>query len=150
MKRIYLLMQMLVLLSCSTYQRDKFSYRKDDKKYWINNFKSEVFYECLKEGYQNDTIFKLIAKKDLFNTREYFEFDLIDSAKVFGKSIIIKMPTPYINLDESDLKNKNFISMSCLNYYASRELDSIAKKAYKAHKKFLKKDEEFWKNYKSD
>ena len=148
MKKIFLLLTSLIIFSCSTYQRDKFSYRKDDKKYWINNFKSEVFYECLKEGYQNDTIFKLIAKKDLFNTREYFEFDLIDSAKVLGKSIIIKMPTPYINLDESDLKNKNFISMSCLNYYASRELDSIAKKLYKVHLKNVKKDKIFWKNYK--
>jgi hypothetical protein len=150
MKKVCFLMLMLLFISCSTYQRDKFSYRKEDKKYWINNFKSEVFYECLKEGYQNDTIFKLIAKKDLFNTREYFEFNLIDSAKVLGKSIIKKMPSPYINLDEIDLKNKNFISMSCLNYYASRELDSIAKKAYKVHLKNIKKDEVFWKNYKPD
>ena len=84
----------------------------------------------------------------MFNTYEGFELNLIDSAKTLGSSVIKKMPAPYINLDESDLKNKNFISMSCLNYYASRELDSIARKLYKVHLKNVKKDKTFWKNYK--
>jgi hypothetical protein len=148
MKKIILLITSLIISSCSTYQRDKFSFRKEDKKCWVNTFKSEAFYQCLREGYQNDTIFKLIAKKDLFNTYEGFELNLIDSAKTLGSSVIKKMPAPYINLDESDLKNKNFISMSCLNYYASRELDSIARKLYKVHLKNVKKDKTFWKNYK--
>lgn len=147
MKKIILILISIVFFSCSTYQRDKFSYRKEDKNVWINTFKSEVFYQCLKEGYQNDTIFKLMTKKDLFNTYEGFEFDVIDSAKILGSTIIKKMPAPYINLDEADLKNRNFISMTCLNYYASKELDSIAKKAYKVHLKKIKKDKYFWKNY---
>ena len=57
------------------------------------------------------------------------------------------MPKPYINMDNEDLKERNFISMTCLNYYASKELDSIAKKAFKEHLKKNKKDEIFWKNY---
>lgn len=147
MKKIFLLILMSIFLSCSSYQRDEFSYRKEDKKVWINTFKSEVFYQCLREGYQNDTIFKLMAQKDLFNSYDGFEFNIIDSAKDLGSTIIKKIPVPFIKLDEADLKNKNFISMTCLNYYASRELDSIAKKAYKVHLKNVQKDDTFWKNY---
>jgi hypothetical protein len=147
MKKIFLLIIITTFFSCNSYKRDKFYYRKDDKNGWINTFKAEVFYECLREGYQNDTVFKIIAKKDLFNSYDGFEFNVIDSAKILGSSIIKKMPKPYINMDNEDLKERNFISMTCLNYYASKELDSIAKKAFKEHLKKNKKDEIFWKNY---
>ena len=45
------------------------------------------------------------------------------------------MPQHFVKIDNDEeyLNSKNFISYSCLNYYASRELDSIAKSAYKSH-----------------
>ena len=48
------------------------------------------------------------------------------------------MPVPYIKIEVGNeyLKNKNFISYNCLNYYASKELDSIANIEYE---KMLKK-----------
>lgn len=131
-KIIRLIIMSFIILSCSTQKRDKFKYRNEDKKVWINTFKSEVFYACLKEGYKNDTIFKLMEKKDLFNSYDAIDFTTIDYARELGKHIIIKIPTPYIKIEVGNeyLKNKNFISYSCLNYYASKELDSIANIEY--------------------
>ena len=132
MKKSIILLS-LIILSCSTQNRDNFKYRNDDKKVWINTFKSEVFYECLREGFKNDTIFKLMSEKDLFNSYDAIDFTTIDFARELGKKIIIKMPAPYIKIDlgEEYLLKKNFISYNCLNYYASKELDSIANSEYK-------------------
>ena len=138
MKKIIILILPFISLSCSTQKRDKFEYRNEDKKVWINTFKSEVFYECLKEGFKNDSIFKLMEKKDLFNSYDAIDFTAIDFARELGKQIIKKMPVPYIKIEVGNeyLKNKNFISYNCLNYYASKELDSIANIEYE---KMLKK-----------
>ena len=138
MKKIIILILPFIILSCSTQKRDKFEYRNEDKKVWINTFKSEVFYECLKEGFKNDSIFKLMEKKDLFNSYDAIDFTAIDFARELGKQIIKKMPVPYIKIEVGNeyLKNKNFISYNCLNYYASKELDSIANIEYE---KMLKK-----------
>jgi hypothetical protein len=138
MKKLYLSVLSLLFLSCNIYKRDNFKYRNEDKKVWINTFKSEVFYSCLNEGYQNDSLRKVFQNKDLFNLYDGFDINSIDFARKLGKQIIIKMPKPYIKIDigEDDLNNKNFISYNCLNYYASKELDSIANIEYE---KMLKK-----------
>ena len=132
MKNLYLLVLSLAFISCNTYKRDNFKYRNEDKKVWINTFKTEVFYECLKEGYKNVSIFKLIAKKDLFNSYDAIDFTTVDFARELGKKIIVKMPMPFIKIDigEDEQKNKNFISYNCLNYFDSKELDSIANSEY--------------------
>jgi hypothetical protein len=149
--KITLLATCIQLSCCSTYKRDKFHYKgqiKSSQISWINNFKDEVFYECLKEGYKNDSIFKLMSKKDLFNSSEISDFSEMDSARVLGRKIIKNMPPPYIHVDDEDITGMNFISASCLHYYASHELDLIAKAAYKNHVKKEKENDTFWKNYK--
>lgn len=139
MKRITIFTVFFIFSSCVSYKLDNFQYRNDDKNVWINTFKSEVFYQCLKDGYGNDTIFKMMSKKDLFNSYDAIDFKSIDTARVLGNEIIKKMPKPFIKIDseEEHHLSKNFISYSCLNYYASRELDSIARSEYK--KQFSKK-----------
>ena len=78
MKKIYLIITItFVTLSCNTYKRDKFQYRNEDKNVWINTFKSEVFYSCIKEGIKNDSVFKIIKKKDLLNST-YWQYYKID------------------------------------------------------------------------
>jgi len=133
----------LLVLSCNIYKRDSFYFRSDskykDEVFWIDNFKDEAFYECLKEGYKNDSIFKLMAKKDLFNSSEINGFSEMEKARALGREIINKMPPPYIHIDDKDITGMNFISATCLHYYASKELDSIAKIAYKKHVKMEKK-----------
>ena len=121
-------------VSCKTQQRDKFSYQPDEKQAWINAYKYEVFYGCIKEGIGNDSLRIILRKKDLFSPYSDMDFSTIDDARKRGKQIIEKMPDAYIKIDkgEEHLKEKNFISNTCLMYYASRELDSIAKSKYKA------------------
>lgn len=131
-----------VFTSCATHKSDKFEYHfgKVDNE-WIKMYKTEFFLSCLRKGYQDDEIFKLIAKKDLLVPYEpiLFHYDQIDS---LAGNVIKNMPKPiFPHCDDcteeeelADLK-KNYVCASCLNYYASRELNLIAKRAYKGSTK---------------
>ena len=133
---IYLFFIVLLFLSCRpTNIRESFSYEEDDlKRNWINSYKYEVFYGCIKQGLGNDSLRIILSKNDLFNKSLELEFKTIDSARNLGYKLIQNMPTPFIKIDENST-NKNFISYNCLKYYASRELDSIAIAEYKKFKK---------------
>lgn len=144
--KVFLFFIIILNFSCTTtYKREKFYYRGEGKNHWINTFKEEVFYACLREGYKNDSIFKMMAKKDFFNfSGDNFDYEILDTAEVIGKRIIKNMPPPYVKVeDEVDLSRKNFISANCLRYYASRELDSIARIEYKKHLKREKETEKY-------
>lgn len=140
MKKIVITLALIVFsTSCQNrYLREKFHYRNEDELTWVNTFKAEAFYSCLKERYPNkDSIFFEMGKSDLFNLFEGIDTENIDYARSLGKKIAVQMPKPFIKIDgdEEKMRSKNFISYNCLNYYASRELDSLAKAAYKAFKK---------------
>ena len=130
-----------IVSSCTTYKREKFDYHFGSNE-WINIYKTNVFFACIRNGYGNDTIFKLIGKTDLLFPIEAV-YDEIENNNVLGKQIIINMPKPvYPHCDECNEEEeakKNYICASCLNYYASRELDSISKEAYINHVKMKKK-----------
>ena len=129
-----IILSVFCTLSCTVQKRDSFSYAETNTKtQWINSFKYEVFYGCIKEGIGNDSLRIILQKKDLFNPNAEVDFVVNDKARSLGKGIIENMPKPYIKIDkgEEDLKNKNFISSNCLKYYASKELDSIAEAEYK-------------------
>ena len=68
--------------SCGTFKRSKFEYQfgKEGSE-WINMYKTEVFFTCLRKSYENPDIFKLIAEKDLQVPYEPImsEYDRIDS-----------------------------------------------------------------------
>lgn len=136
--KIIIFFLLLTLVSCKSYNRDKFTYEEKDRA-WINAYKYEVFYSCLKEGLKNDTIFKLMEKKDFFYPYDDIDIDERKVASLLGKKIIENISIPIIphcdDCDENAEKKKNYISNNCLKYYASRELDSIAKEAYKLHLK---------------
>ena len=75
-----------------------------------------------------------------------YQHDKIDSLAI---KIIQNIPKPIIPhcddcTDEEEIEElkKNYICATCLNYYASNELDSIAKIEYK---KYLKNDKSFQK-----
>jgi hypothetical protein len=140
MKRLTVITIAFLIISCSTYKRTNFEYHLGKKENeWINNFKTEFFFSCLKIGYKNDTIFKLISRKDFQYLYEPFAFQH-NAINILATKIIKDMPKPiYPHCDdctekeEKEEAEKNYICASCLNYYASRELDSIAKKAYKEY-----------------
>jgi hypothetical protein len=122
------------------YKRTKFEYHfGKNQNEWINMYKTDFFLSCLRKGYKNDTIFKLIAQNDLLVPYEpiLFHYDRIDALAVKLIKNIPKAIYPHCDdcteeEEKEDLK-KNYICASCLNYYASKELDSIAKKAYQKH-----------------
>ncbi|HQV35275.1 MAG TPA: hypothetical protein P5335_11710 [Flavobacterium sp.] len=123
-----------ILISCnSIHVKDGFLYEENNsKEIWINSYKYEVFYECIKQGIGNDSLRIILKNKDLFNKSQELEFNTIDSARILGHKIIINLPEPYIKIDEGSI-NKNYISYNCLKYYASKELDEIAMIEYKKH-----------------
>lgn len=59
-----------------------------------------------------------------------------------GKNVIRYMKKNEFISEYPEDKKLNFISGTCLNYYTSRELDSIAKNEYKKH---LQSEKEFQK-----
>jgi hypothetical protein len=143
MKRIAYILILLSLIACkSGYKRAKFDYNQSEKQIWIDSYKYEVFYGCIKEGIGNDSLRIILDNKDLFNKNSDMPFPTIDEARVHGKEIIMNMPKAYIKIDndQEDLKHKNFISYNCLVYYASRDLDSIAKAEYKKYLKERNQD----------
>lgn len=107
-------------------------------------YKDEVFHACIKEGYQNDTIFKMMGKKDFFSPLAANNTNEADAADILGKKVIQNMPKPIIphcdDCNQKELLKMNYISSNCLNYYASKELDSIARVAYKKHLESEKKN----------
>jgi len=123
-----------ILISCnSIHVKDGFLYEENNsKEIWINSYKYEFFYECIKQGIGNDSLRIILKNKDLFNKSQELEFNTIDSARILGHKIIINLPEPYIKIDEGSI-NKNYISYNCLKYYASKELDEIAMIEYKKH-----------------
>lgn len=118
---------------------------------WITAYKDNVFYSCIRDGYKNDSIWLLMDKEDWFSTYDAIDLLDIDSAVVIGQKAIKNLPEEvYFNSqefssDKDKSKHKNYISATCLHYYISRELDSIAKEAFKHEVK--RKTELYGKNY---
>jgi|GEM_PF-4594265 len=90
----------------------------------------------------------LISKEDWFSVYDNFYFPYFDTTAVIGKKIMQNLPEEiYFNREEfpnDKSKYKNFIMGTCLHYYVSRELDSIAKEAYKNN---LKREAKIHKDY---
>lgn len=129
---IFLVLFSFVIFSCSV--KKKQIYTDKQHETWVTLFKEEVFVECLKESYQNDTIFKLISKKDISGSHDFIVWITeIEIARKLGREFADNIPDPEYKFDYK-IGQKYYMS-SCLKYYASRELDSIAQIEYK---KYLK------------
>lgn len=90
-------------------------------------FKEEVFIECLKAIYQNDTIFKLIRKEYISPSHDFVVWITdIEKARKLGGEFLFTIPDLEYKFDDYKIGQKEYMS-SCLRYYASRELDSIAR-----------------------
>lgn len=129
---------LLVFLQCAPYPREKYTPNfGTEKQGWKNNFKTEFFVKCLQKGINNDTLTRILTSKDLlyYNANPLeFQHQWADSLAL---DVIQNQPLPIFphceDCDESREAKKRFICGNCLNYYASRELDSIAEVAYKKH-----------------
>jgi hypothetical protein len=126
--------------SCNTSK--KFVYHFEDDT-WIKSYKTYAFCSCFSESYKNDSIIKMIGEKDFINQSEIIaNWEIIDRAKNLGANIAKNIPKPiYPKFEEGkrdEFYKKNYYLVSCLNYYASKELDIIAKKEYKKQMEKLK------------
>ena len=130
---------LFTLTSCSSNKSFKI-----DKKNWIDTYKTSAFWSCFRESYSNDTLVSIIGKKDFIYQYEIIaDWDILDESQNLGKKTAkdIKKPEIYPKFEEGNKEEffkKNYFLKNCLNYYTSRELDSIANKAYKEHMKNLK------------
>lgn len=133
MRTAVILTFVFLICSCGTVKRDRFTYSGSEKETWINSYKYEAFYGCMQAGLGNDSLKIILQSKDLFSPNMDMTFVTIDEARLLGKTIVTNMPPAHIKIDtgEEALRKKNYISYVCLNYYASRELDSIAREKYK-------------------
>jgi hypothetical protein len=110
----------------------------------MNAFKDNVFITCLYQSYPfeaRDSIFWMISKYDLYNPYDGFIDYKIERKKFvdsLGASISKNIPL-FWHTDEKENKGKNVYMCTCLHYYKSRELDSIALSEYKKYKKMQKK-----------
>lgn len=127
-----------LFVHCASYTREKYTPNfGTEKQGWKNNFKTEFFVKCLQKGINNDTLTRIVTSKDLlyYNANPLeFQHQWADSLAL---AVIQNQPLPIFphceDCDESREAKKRFICGNCLNYYASRELDSIAEVAYKKH-----------------
>lgn len=94
---------------------------------WIWEFKQGVFYDCLFENYKSDSIYKIMKKEDLFNPSDYIPFAYWEKMKTTEKNAISYMPENKYFIENEEDKKRKYISRTCLDYFTSRELDSIAK-----------------------
>ncbi len=131
----------LLLTSCSIQRKNKKPI-EIDKKNWIETYKTSVFWSCFRESYSNDSLVKLIAKKDFIYQNEVLaDWEIIENSEEIGKKQAksIKKITVYPKFEEGNKEEffkKNYFLKNCLNYYVSKELDSIANSEYE---KMLKK-----------
>lgn len=122
--------------SCNLY-KESFSYTQleyDGKEAWIDAYKYNAFLGCVNAGLENDSLRLVLKSKDLYYPNAEITFYYIDEARDKGRRIIENLPPPYIKIDigeEEFYEGKNYISFTCLKYYASSDLDKTARKAYK-------------------
>jgi hypothetical protein len=129
----------IIFINCKSVKED------NRKGIWIDTYKTSVFWSCFKESYKNDTIGKLIGKKDFILQYEVIgNWDIYDNAKIIGinNAKNIKKPT-FPKFEEGDsiaFYKKNYHLQNCLQYYASKELNDIAEKEFI---RFLKEEFKF-------
>lgn len=150
-ERIIIVSFLLTLFSsCCGVKKESFRYNQSSNL-WIATYKQHVFCTCLLEGYKNDsvsgyesdTLIWYIRKKDPLVVYDELNFLALESTDVLGKKISHGIPTVVLPAEiygEEESFERKFIMMNCLNYYDSKELDSIAKLWYKAYLRGVKKD----------
>ena len=134
-------MLFIVLFSaCSIGRYNKFDYNHSNNP-WIDDFKDQVFFACLRESYKSDSLFNMIEKKDAFNPYDGLGPEDFKKIRELAKKFVANMPPPA--MCDGCKADVNYYMAHSLHYYASKELDAIARKQYKEYSKNYK---ETWKS----
>ena len=121
----------LLLISCKISNgMSERAYNKSVREADIKFFKMQVYCSCLKNAYENKDIMKEIWKEDLLAV-----FDDISGPNI-QKTVdsLGKIVAQTIKPEEyPDFEGKKRITVKCLEYYTSKELDNIAYKRFKKY-----------------
>jgi hypothetical protein len=137
---ILILFSVLLFSACSNRTYPRFDYNKSENP-WVDAFKDQFFFAALRESYQSDSIFNMIAKKDGFNTYDGLELDALQKARELARNLVKHIPNAVL-CDECKNGQKYYMAYA-LRYYNSKQLDSVAQIYYKRHldsDKMLNKD----------
>jgi len=123
-----------IVLGCQTrYKYPKFDFTMNtEESPCILAFKDRVFFSILEECLKGTDAMKEIRKRDVGNP-----YDGIYSASLFketdsiGKDFAKKIPPP--TLCDECTKEQNYFMAQALHFYASSELDLIAKTTLKKY-----------------
>ncbi|KQR65354.1 hypothetical protein [Pedobacter sp. Leaf176] len=123
---VIILVMLLGISACKTsYKYPRFDFDNGPNP-CINAFKDRMFLSILREAYKGTNAIKEISKIDVGNP-----YDGISSPELFKKidSIAVgfykKIPPPSV-CDECT-EEQNYFMAQALHFYASKELDSIAR-----------------------
>lgn len=143
MKRKYVIIVVFLFAACETSKLQQFNNSKDENAF-INAFKDHVFFKCFYASYPynvRDSISRIMMKYELYNPNEDFRIYAFENKKLIdslGISIPKNIP-PFWHIEGEENKGKNVYLATCLHYYASSQLDSIARTEYKKYRKAEKK-----------
>lgn len=129
MKKIFGFL-LICIIGCSTIKKTpkRLSPEKqllyNQREGFAHFFKIQVFCDALKKSYQDKEIFEKIGKEDLLGG-----YDGIAHSSIQEKidSLATKVANSIKPEEYPDFENKKFIMKACLEYYNSKELDSIAR-----------------------
>ena len=140
-KILYLLFICSLIFSCSTSKELREDRKSWDYKNWDNKFKKRAVSLCILKGYENKKIENLINENDysFYSPLGKAIFDkalepIIDKEITKIKFDSIKLENTYPN-DLKSIYQKRNVFNHCLNFYESKQLDSITRIEKKKWKK---------------
>lgn len=124
--KLYASCFIIVFSSCkASYNSPRFDFNNGPKP-CLNAFKDRVFFSILQESYKGTDAIKEINKRDLGNPYDgIYDPTLFKKIDSISKEFIKKLPPPALCVECK--KDQNYFMAQALHFYASRELDSLAK-----------------------
>lgn len=129
--KLVFIIPLLLLISCKVNNSNsERAYNKSVKEGSIKYFKMQVYCSCLRNSYENKDIMKEIWKEDLLAVFDDISGpDIQKTVDSLGRIVAQTIkPEEY-----PDFEGKKRITVKCLEYYTSKELDNIAHKRFKKY-----------------
>lgn len=82
----------MLFSSCysNLYKRERFTYAPKERQIWIDSYKYEVFYGCIKEGIQNDSLRIILKPRDLFSKNTNVDFQILIKQENMAKKLLMR------------------------------------------------------------
>lgn len=135
MKNLFFCLSLCFLYSCNCHKAKVNNglhggFPPNEKQAWIEAYKSEYFISCLGAAYgKSFDSLNAIDVSSSVNT-EIIGSEISDRVDSIGFKI-----GKVRSFDEGDFAGKKSVVNNCLQYYNSKELDSLAENAYSIYKK---------------